>query len=275
MTVINHLRGCRDAYDLLAPHYDALTDGYEHDRWIAEVLRLLAADGLTPQRALDVGCGTGKSFLPLLARGVEVSACDLSPAMVAQAAAKAAGRARVFVADARELPPLGPVDLVTCLDDALNHLLEPADLARAFTGMAACLRPGGALVFDLNSLKTFRTMYVGEHVVEAGGATFRLRGRGSADHAPGAVAELLIETSPAGGAPVVSRQVQRHHPPETVLAALAAAGFDRVRIHGQLPGVRIEPDADDTHHTKLLYIARLPEPDPEEVTMFVKPFVKP
>ena len=38
------------------------------------------------ERVLDVACGTGKSFMPFLARGWDVTACDLSPAMLARAA---------------------------------------------------------------------------------------------------------------------------------------------------------------------------------------------
>ena len=45
--------------------------------------------GLPGNRVLDAGCGTGKSFLPLLERGFEVTACDQSEAMLDVAASKA------------------------------------------------------------------------------------------------------------------------------------------------------------------------------------------
>src|SRR6266513_2660346 len=89
------------AYDLLAPFYDLYTHDYEHDRWLANIEAIALGHGLTGHRLLDVGCGTGKSFMPMLARGYDVTACDISPAMVERARETGAD---VFVADARDLP---------------------------------------------------------------------------------------------------------------------------------------------------------------------------
>src|SRR5688500_19119565 len=112
----------RRAYDAIAPGYDLLTAGYAHELWLAALEALAMDHGLRGRRVLDVACGTGKSFLPLLDRGYAVTACDVSAAMAARAQAKAGDRARVLVADMRALPLLGAFDLVTCLDDAPNHL---------------------------------------------------------------------------------------------------------------------------------------------------------
>src|SRR5215217_2508267 len=95
------------AYAALAPAYDLLTADYAYGPWLAAIERLAIRHGLTGRRLLDVGCGTGKSFMPLLDRGFDVTACDISPEMVAAARAKAAGRADVLVADMRRLPILG------------------------------------------------------------------------------------------------------------------------------------------------------------------------
>src|SRR5688572_6001885 len=144
------------AYDAVAPGYDLLTAGYAYDRWTAALEDLARDHGLRGSRLLDVACGTGKSFLPFLDRGYQVTACDVSPAMVGIAAAKAGGRARCEVADMRELPVLGAFDLVTCLGDALNHLPDLGAVEQALTGMAANLAPGGLAVLDLNTLAAYR-----------------------------------------------------------------------------------------------------------------------
>src|SRR3954447_1087167 len=111
------------AYDLLAPFYDLYTHDYPHAEWLGKIEAIALEHGLAGDRLLDVGCGTGKSFMPMLARGYRVTACDISPAMVerARAAGEASG-AEVLLADARELPDLGPFDLAMALDDALNYL---------------------------------------------------------------------------------------------------------------------------------------------------------
>ena len=162
------------AYAVLAPAYDLLTEGYAYGPWLAAIERLALRHGLAGRRLLDVGCGTGKSFLPLLDRGFEVTACDISPEMVAEARRKAGGRADVLVADMRRLPVLGEFDLITCIDDAINHLLDPEEVAAAFAGLRANLAPGGLLVFDVNTLAAYRE--VPDVVVEDDERLVRWRG---------------------------------------------------------------------------------------------------
>src|SRR3954453_22182152 len=182
------------AYDGLAAHYDALTEGHDYERWIDALERLAIAHGFAGRRVLDVACGTGKSFVPMLDRGYEVVACDLSPEMVSRAREKAAGRsARVLVADMRVLPRLGAFGLLTCLDDAVNYLASEGELRAALEGFARNLRPGGLAIFDANTLGTYRSRFGGDEAVEAGGMHFRLRGEGSPDARAGELTSLSIE----------------------------------------------------------------------------------
>ena len=70
------------AYAVLAPVYDLLTAEYAYGPWLGAIERVAREHGLRGHRLLDVGCGTGKSFMPLLERGFDVTACDISPEMV-------------------------------------------------------------------------------------------------------------------------------------------------------------------------------------------------
>jgi SAM-dependent methyltransferase len=249
----------RDAYESFAPFYDAFTEGYEYDAWLAKIESRARRLGLSGDRLLDIGCGTGKSFMPLLGRGFRVTACDLSPAMVEQARRRAGGAASLLVADMRELPALGPFDLVTCLDDGLNYLTSEAELAAAFAGVARNLAQGGLFVFDLNSLATYRSVFSASDVVASGGAVFSWHGEGDPEAAPGSPASAVIEVLPDGDdgpAGAVTRHVQRHHPPVLVKCLLRAAGLEPLDLFGQLPGAVLEQPPDDTRHAKLLYFAR-------------------
>src|SRR3954447_10333830 len=146
----------REAYDVLAAAYDTLTADYAHHRWLSAIVALSAEHGLAGRRALDVACGTGKSFLPLLAAAWWVTACDISPEMASRAAGKAAGRAAVHVADMRDLPAYGAFDLITCLDDAINHLLDDDEVVAALDGMRVNLAPRGLVAFDVNTPAAYR-----------------------------------------------------------------------------------------------------------------------
>ena len=265
----------REAYEALAPFYDLFTDGYSYDTLLAELERLALDHGLAGRRLLDVGCGTGKSFLPLLARGYEVAGCDLSPAMVELAREKLPpGLVDLFVADMRDLPPAGPFDLVTCLDDALNYLVDPDDLGAALGSMAANLAPGGLVVFDVNTLSTYRGVFAGHGVRESDGVVFCWRGRAGEACEPGAAvqAQLDVFREQDDGAwdRVSVHHHQRHLPRAELESALREAGLELLAVRGVVAGGHLVPDPDEEHHVKLIFLARAgagaPSVDPREVS---------
>ena len=252
-----------EAYERLAPVYDLLTAGYDHPTWLDSLEALAVDQGLRGHRLLDVACGTGKSFLPMLARGYEVSACDVSPAMVELARAKLTGtgaRAHLFVADMRELPPTGPVDLITCLDDAVNYLLSPEDLTAALCSMERALAPGGLVAFDVNTLATYRSSFATDFALDGPESFLCWRGQADGDFGPGDVAEAAIEVFEAESdgrwRRTTSRHIQRHHPREDVEAALETAGLELAAIRGQARGARLEQHTDELVHPKLVYLGK-------------------
>jgi SAM-dependent methyltransferase len=243
------------AYERLAPVYDRFTAGYDHDGWVRGLERIARKHGVFGRRALDVACGTGKSFAPLLALGYDVWACDLSPAMVARARMRAAtDPGRIAVADMRALDDVGAsaFDLVTCLDDAVNYLLSREDLAAAFASVARLLAPGGVYVFDANSLATYRDGFAAGVAFEAPQAAAVWRGETAAPIAPGSVCVATIELA---GVAERSRHVQRHHPQPEIRQALASAGLACRAVLGQSTGAVLHEDADEEIHTKLVYVA--------------------
>jgi SAM-dependent methyltransferase len=148
----------RTAYDAIAPEYDAAV---APSSWVRERLweRL---DALFPpgSRALDVTAGTGLDAVHLVERGVAVTACDLSPGMLARLALKAPSIPAV-VADFNRLEAAGlegPFDGLISTFAGLNAAADLAGFARA---AARLVRPGGALFLHvLNPRRKGRALAV-------------------------------------------------------------------------------------------------------------------
>jgi SAM-dependent methyltransferase len=238
-----------DAYERCADYYDVLTDGYDHEAWVGRIETLARAHGLGGRRALDAACGTGKSTVPLVRRGYDVCACDLSPAMVRRARIRLGPSVRVFVADVRALSLPPRFDLITCLDDALNYLLSEDELCAALSSFAAALAPGGVAAFDLNTVATYRDAFCPGSAFEAGGGA--LRWRGVRTGRPGVYAASIDASRPGWNS---STHLQRHHSPAEVAAAAHAAGLEVLAAYGQSPGGVLDEGAREDVHTKVLYL---------------------
>jgi SAM-dependent methyltransferase len=255
----------RAAYDAFAPHYDAFTAHHDYEAWTTTLERMARAHGLRGTRLLDVACGTGKSFLPYLDRGYEVTACDISPAMAERAAAKAGDRARVEVHDMRALPRLGAFDLVACIDDAVNYVLSAQELEATFTGFARNLAPGGVVVFDVNSLTAYRMFFASMSVVADDGRVLVWDGHAPADLGPGALAQATLEAIRRREDGTWWRErsghLQRHHPRETVERALRRAGLEAAAVYGMHLDGSTTDAFDELDNSKAVYVARRQAPE--------------
>jgi SAM-dependent methyltransferase len=251
------------AYEAIAPVYDDFTAHHNYEAWIAMLLELAAENGLRDgaSRALDVGCGTGKSFRPLLDRGWDVTGCDISASMVALARERSGDRVPLEIVDMREMPVLGSFDIAFCIDDAINYLHSAEELTATLRGVAANLAPDGLLIFDSNTITIYRGFFA-EHVeVEAGGVRMIWDGHGSAETQPGDISEASFSFEPleGGDGPAVAPEVhrQRHHPESEVRASIDAAGLELAALYGHaFDGVPHQPMNEDDH-TKAIYVARL------------------
>jgi predicted TPR repeat methyltransferase len=244
----------REAYDAFASSYDDFNRDYQFERWTGRLLEKAEAAGLEGDRLLDVACGTGLSFLPMLDRGWRVTGCDISPAMVEVARAKVPDRSMLLVADMRELPDLGEFDLIWALNDALNYLHSVEELQATLRGMRKNLADEGVMLFDVSTLTTYRNFFGQSFMVEEKGRRFQWEGQAEpGEVAPGALVEARFEAEGEDGSIHVHRQ--RHFPEQTILGSLAAAGLTSVQRYGELGG-DLYSDLDEEEHTKAVYVCR-------------------
>lgn len=251
------------AYEAIAPVYDEFTAHHNYELWLGELLPKLEKHGIPGQRLLDVACGTGKSFIPMLERDWEVTACDISPKMVAIAREKVGDEAQLSVADMRDLPVFGEFDVVFCLDDAVNYLLSTEELEQALTGMRRNLGPGALLMFDVNTLETYRTFFGEEVAIEKDGRRLIWKGLTSPEAPPGSIAEASFEVEPleesAGPAIPPELHRERHFSEAEVLAGLERAGLECLDVYGHHHDAIPHQPLDEIAHAKAVYIARAAE----------------
>lgn len=242
------------AYDAFASDYDQFTRDYLYERWTGRLLAKAEELGLEGKRLLDVACGTGLSFLPMLDRGFSVTACDISGEMLAIARSKVGRRAELMLADMRALSAFGEFDLVWALNDSLNYLLSPQELEATLSGFRRNLAAEGIALFDVNTPVLYRTFFSGRVVVEQGDRRLIWQGLSVSDEVrPASFHEARFEVEGEAGSSHVHRQ--RHFPEGEVLAGIEAAGLTCAGVFGELKGALSAP-LDEEVHTKAVYLCR-------------------
>ncbi|MFN7972787.1 MAG: class I SAM-dependent methyltransferase [Acidobacteriota bacterium] len=114
------------------------------------IAKLLHAVGIVEGRVVDLGCGTGHVASALCRRRYDVIGIDASRSVLALAR-KRAPAARFFASRIEGAPiPRGAAAVLSTFD-TLNYVLSPRDLLALFRRARAALRPGGVLLFDVNS----------------------------------------------------------------------------------------------------------------------------
>jgi SAM-dependent methyltransferase len=244
----------RDTYQAFAPIYDDFNYRNDYEMWFGALLPELEKRGLRKGRLLDVGCGTGRAFEPMLRRGWEIQGCDVSAGMLDEARRKYGDAVALDNADARELPVYGEFELAWALNDVVNYLVEDGDLERALRGMRANLAGDGMVLFDANSLGLFQSDFAGGESAGMSVGAWTWRGLSDAIE-PGGTYEAQI--SGEGVETHVHRE--RHHTPEQIKAAMEAAGLEYLVALGQSEEngqvALIDPPDEQRDH-KIVYIGR-------------------
>ena len=149
------------AYHNLALSYDRLTNDVDYQATVNFYYDILDREGLQPRTAADLACGTGSVAMLLAARGLRVTAVDMSWEMltVAQQKAQEAELPVQFVCQSlqRLQLPVG-VDLAVCALDSIDYILDPQDCAQAIRRVYKVLNPGGCFIFDVNTPEKLRAM---------------------------------------------------------------------------------------------------------------------
>ena len=232
------------AYRRYAHVYDLVWRAAPYDRFVDLCLEAAAAQGTRVRRVLVAACGTGNAAAELAGRGLEVAGFDLSPSMVAVAAAKPG--IGVVVGDLRAVPVRDAwADLVLLLNAGLNYLLEPAEVVAALGHLSRATAPGGTVVVEpLSARYVHDGWQPGRHLDRDGlrlDATYEVEG------------DLLVERLrwSLGGVEETESYRQRLYPDTQLETLVAAAGLRLAERRPMWPAIPAEPA-----QGRVLWVAR-------------------
>jgi SAM-dependent methyltransferase len=237
------------AYRRYASVYDLVWRAAPYHRFVDLCLEAAAAQGTGVRRVLVAACGTGSAAVELAARGLEVAGFDLSPEMVAVAAAKrrAGNPVALLVGDLRAVPVRdGWADLVLVLNASLNYLLDPAEVLAALRQLGRVAAPGATVVVEpLSPRFVHEGWEPGRHVDRDGlrlDATYELEG------------DLVVERLRwrVGGVAEAETYHQRLYPDGELEALFAAAGLQLAGRRPMWPAIPDEPA-----RGRVLWVARV------------------
>jgi SAM-dependent methyltransferase len=210
------------------------------------VLDKLLCSRLPPAaELLDLCCGTGHITGALHARGYRMTGIDICPEMLAFARVNAP-ECRFLLADARDfdLPAVHHGALSTA--DSVNHIVDPADLVRVFANVHRSLRDGAHFVFDALLAEDYQPSPQRVFAKVEPDYVMVNREEFAAEEKLSRCETTLFyrsdEDAPADGwRRWDSTSWERLYTAAELESALAAAGFDEIRIYRRGEGLGMDP----------------------------------
>lgn len=171
-----------DPFSELARYYDGIMADINYDRWVLVAARLAGMLQKPDFTHLDVACGTGTLLKRLKKHGWNSFGADLSWGMV-KTGRSGGALVPLVQADMTALPfATASVDLVTCLFDSVNFLLEHERVEKAIREFSRVVAPEGIVYFDLVTERMVTEHFADQKWTEDNGR-FNTTWQGSYDRA--------------------------------------------------------------------------------------------
>lgn len=142
-------------YGEFAAIYDELIcQDIDYNKIEQRILKLAEENNIKFEDYLDLACGTGNVAINMAEHFKNTYLVDLSDEMLYQAYSKFKEKrikAKVICQDMTELSLNHSFDLITCVLDSTNYILDLEDLYKYFSGVYKHLKSEGIFIFDINS----------------------------------------------------------------------------------------------------------------------------
>lgn len=147
-------------YEEFAGIYDRMMSEIPYDKWFQKLFSYLKRHGKESGHLCELGCGTGEMSRRFWSAGYEVTGIDLSPDMLAVAAQKQKDSRNILYLnqDMTDFSLHKPADVVLCICDSINYLLEEEELVHTFCCVRDNLAEDGIFLFDMKTEYCFSTV---------------------------------------------------------------------------------------------------------------------
>lgn len=178
------------SYEQFAYYYDSLMDPQFYDDYIEFIKKHVHSF----YEVLELGCGTSEIAIRLAKEDYKVFATDLSDDMIEVSKQKAMYEnvdLMLQKVDMTDFSTSYPVDLILCVCDSLNYVLEENKVKDTFKNVYVSLTNEGSFVFDVNSLYKMNTI-LNNYVEEADDEEFAFKWEVTSDHNGSVVHKVFI-----------------------------------------------------------------------------------
>ncbi len=140
-------------YQEFAYVYDEMMSEIPYDLWYERIHSYLKEQGKTKGHVCELGCGTGQMTGRFCDDGYEVTGIDLSPDMLALAMEKKKEQQQILYLnqDMTDFSLHKLANVVLCICDSLNYLLEEEELLAMFQCVQQSLTEEGLFIFDMKT----------------------------------------------------------------------------------------------------------------------------
>ncbi|MDP8269199.1 MAG: 4-hydroxythreonine-4-phosphate dehydrogenase PdxA [Candidatus Tenebribacter davisii] len=160
-------------YNIFAEYYDKYMEHVEYKNWVHLILsHYNKICCKSPERTLELACGTANVSSLLVKRGLNVDASDLSPEMLRIASRKPFAPNLRLMGMTDDLPG-NKYDLVILLFDSLNYLHKINEVDILLNNVYHTLTAKGIFIFDITTPKNCESNFDGFiNIEQINGDTF-------------------------------------------------------------------------------------------------------
>ena len=221
-----------NAYEDFAQIYDKLMYDVDYSKWHEYITEVLNRYNVSPQKVLEMACGTGNFTKFLCEDGYEVTCFDASDDMLSIAFDKLTKYKNITILNQNmiDFELNQQFDLILSICDSINYITDYEDLIVVFENVYRHLKENGLFIFDVNSIYKLKEIIGNNTFVEDNKEVFYVWE--NEFDANSSICEFYISFFVKDSTGLYRRFDEQHferaYTSEQIVLALKTAGFSRI-----------------------------------------------